>query len=461
MKLTLIALCLVTLASAASAQVQRVPSPRTALLMGVDAYTDPVFPALPAKGIERDLDSMKGALEVLGFTVTVVRNPTPSAAKAAVDRFGETIKARGGTSLFYFSGHGAEHEGKNYLIPIGTNVIDPADINDEGLVANRVLARMESAGTTVNLLFLDCCRNALTKAGGDTGLAPMSAKGALIGFATRSGDIAATTERGSPYTTALAARLTTRAMSLPDVHSLVTQDLALAGQKQRPGFSSDLGGIFQFFPNKAGAAETLALIEPPRSEGLWPKSLSEYLALARKITVSSPPYKTKSLGGDYAINNKELGSYWDDEGIQGKPSIVVDISDQQAIFMLGDKVVGTAAAMTGAPDTPTPRGTFVVTDKLSKAEDPRYGYLIKGNGSTEGTPFDAVTETIPQNSRFEPAEIRSVLFLGKMTSTDIISLHEGYVTGSPGTKGDIRLSKEVVLKFFDRAVVGTEVTIRE
>jgi hypothetical protein len=230
--------------------------------MGVDAYTDATFPRLPAQGIAGDLRIMKTALEGLGFTVTVVRNPSLSEAKMAVDTFGSAVKTRGGTSLFYFTGHGAEHDGKNYLIPRGTNILEAADLDDEALCANRILARMESAGTKVNLLFLDCCRNGLTKSGGDTGLAPMRAKGSLIGFATRSGDVAETTTSGSPYTRALSARLSTPTLSLTDMHSLVTKDLEDAGQKQRPGSYVDLGGIYQMIPGSRGTptpnADTLA-----------------------------------------------------------------------------------------------------------------------------------------------------------------------------------------------------------
>ena len=36
----------------------------------------------------------------------------------AVDAFGAKLKANGGVGLFYFSGHGAQIGGENYLIPV-------------------------------------------------------------------------------------------------------------------------------------------------------------------------------------------------------------------------------------------------------------------------------------------------------------------------------------------------------
>ena len=216
--------------------------------MGAWNYSDATFPALPEKGIHGDLTRMKDKLESLGFAVTMVENPNLKQATKAVDEFGATLKSKGGTSLFYFTGHGAEHEGRNYLVPVGTNIVEPADLPVGALSADRVLARMESSGIKVNLVFLDCCRNSLTKSGGETGLAAMSAKGALIGYATRSGDVADTTVAGSPYTNALLAHLGDPGISLPDMHTLVTGDLARKGSQRRPGQYVDLGDIYHLVP---------------------------------------------------------------------------------------------------------------------------------------------------------------------------------------------------------------------
>ena len=248
------ALSVLLMAAPAGAEVKPFPAARTALVMGAWNYTDATFPRLPESGIHGDLTRMKTKLETLGFEVTLVENPSLKQAKAAVDLFGARLKSRGGASLFYFTGHGAEHEGKNYLIPVGTDVIDARDLDDEALSANRVLDRMEASGVTVNLVFLDCCRNALTKTGDDVGMAQMRAKGALIGYATRSGDVAATALTGSPYTGALVAHLGDAGTSLADMHSLVTEDIVNGGTPQRPGFYNDISGIYHLVPgNESGS----------------------------------------------------------------------------------------------------------------------------------------------------------------------------------------------------------------
>ncbi|MEM0970056.1 MAG: caspase family protein, partial [Verrucomicrobiota bacterium] len=65
---------------------------RTALLMGVWEY-DSGSPFVPLPGIESDVEAMGKKLEELGFSVTVVTNPTLGQAKKAVDDFGAKLRA--------------------------------------------------------------------------------------------------------------------------------------------------------------------------------------------------------------------------------------------------------------------------------------------------------------------------------------------------------------------------------
>ena len=37
----------------------------------------------------------------------------------AIRTFGTELKQRGGVGLFYFSGHGTQIDGENYLLPVG------------------------------------------------------------------------------------------------------------------------------------------------------------------------------------------------------------------------------------------------------------------------------------------------------------------------------------------------------
>lgn len=276
--------------------------PRTALVMGVGDYGGAKFkggtiPNLP--GITTaDLPGMETKLKSLGFSVTVVTNPTLSEAKTAVDAFSTRIKANPGVSLFYFSGHGGEYEGKNYLIPRGANIGSKADLSDEALSAQRVLNGMEESGAQVNLVFLDCCREDLGKGVGGAEMAPLKAKGSFIGFATRSGDFADPGEEGSPYTRFLLKHLDKPGVSVADMYGYVIRDvkdysLKKLGEERRPGFYSELEGEpFYFVPVKltpgsapAAAAMSEAEIEK-RAKELAAKMAAE---AAMKNTPAIPP----------------------------------------------------------------------------------------------------------------------------------------------------------------------------
>jgi formylglycine-generating enzyme required for sulfatase activity len=247
--------------------------PRTALVMGVGDYGGAKFkggtiPNLP--GItSADLTGMEAKLKSLGFSVTTVANPTLSEAKEAVDIFSSRIKANPGVSLFYFSGHGGEYEGKNYLIPRGANVGSKADLSDEALSAQRVLNGMEESGAQVNLMFLDCCREDLGKSVGGAEMAPLKAKGSFIGFATRSGDFADPGEEGSPYTRFLLKHLDRPGLSVADMYSLVIGEVKdyskrVLGEERRPGFYSELDAPFYLVPVKftpGGAPATSVMSE--------------------------------------------------------------------------------------------------------------------------------------------------------------------------------------------------------
>jgi formylglycine-generating enzyme required for sulfatase activity len=278
--------------------------PRTALVMGVGDYGGAKFkggtiPNLP--GItSADLTGMEAKLKSLGFSVTTVANPTLSEAKEAVDIFSSRIKANPGVSLFYFSGHGGEYEGKNYLIPRGANVGSKADLSDEALSAQRVLNGMEESGAQVNLMFLDCCREDLGKSVGGAEMAPLKAKGSFIGFATRSGDFADPGEEGSPYTRFLLKHLDRPGLSVADMYSLVIGEVKdyskrVLGEERRPGFYSELDAPFYLVPVKftPGGAPATSVMSEAEIER---RALEKAGELAAKMTAMPEVSMTSSFG---------------------------------------------------------------------------------------------------------------------------------------------------------------------
>ena len=61
--------------------------------------------------------------------------------------------------MFYYAGHGPQLQGANYLVPIGTNPTTAADADSELIDAAVVLKQMEEAGSKLNFVIRDACRN--------------------------------------------------------------------------------------------------------------------------------------------------------------------------------------------------------------------------------------------------------------------------------------------------------------
>jgi uncharacterized caspase-like protein len=95
--------------------------------------------------------------------VILKTNVGKRAMKAAVRDFRKRLRRRGNVGLFFFSGHGFQHNNINYLIPLKADIQNDFDIEDEAIKASYVLLNMERANKGVNIMILDACRNSLSK----------------------------------------------------------------------------------------------------------------------------------------------------------------------------------------------------------------------------------------------------------------------------------------------------------
>ena len=129
---------------------------RVALVIGNSDYQKGPLrnPTNDARGISKVLRSLE-------FEVDVKLNASQADMEGAVEPFGK--KLQGDTvGPFYFSGHDAQYEGSNYLIPIGamSRVSAPQHLRQKTVDAGYdVLGAMEHAGNGLNIVVLDACRN--------------------------------------------------------------------------------------------------------------------------------------------------------------------------------------------------------------------------------------------------------------------------------------------------------------
>ena len=224
------------------AQKQR----RTALVIGNGDYG--VFGTL--KNSSNDATDMAQTLRELGFDVTLLQDADKKSIHTALENFNQQLK-KGGVGLFYFAGHAFQIRGQNYLIPVKADINREQDVQYEAVPLGKILGAMEEANNPINLVFLDACRNNPYNRGWRSvslGLAPVSARGTLISFATGPGDLAADGEgRNSPFTESLLKHIKTPGLAVELMLKRVRQEVQQKTQgEQSPWEQSNLVGEFAF-----------------------------------------------------------------------------------------------------------------------------------------------------------------------------------------------------------------------
>ncbi len=179
---------------------------RVALFIGNGAYSNIARLRNPAK----DAVALARMFQALGFSLIgdgPLIDANRAAMEAAIAAFSRAL-GRGSVGLFYFSGHGLQIGGANYLCPVDAGAARETHIESELVDAARLLASMEAANTALNILILDACRSDPFEGRSfrsTTGLAAMQARaGTIISYATQPGHVAYDGEgENSPFANAL------------------------------------------------------------------------------------------------------------------------------------------------------------------------------------------------------------------------------------------------------------------
>jgi len=153
---------------------------RVALLIANQNYED----ARLYKPLQ-DVKLIENSLTKLGFVVRVVSDADQKQMQRALRDFGDNAKGAE-VAFFYYSGHGLQSNGENYLVPLHASIQKESDIGIEAVATNGLLRQLEEARPKVAVVVLDACRDNpwLTSKGGK-GLGRMdSPAGTLVAFAT-------------------------------------------------------------------------------------------------------------------------------------------------------------------------------------------------------------------------------------------------------------------------------------
>ncbi len=247
--MTVAKLCLrlvALLATLSLAQAEAIP-PRTALVIGNADYSYG-----PLKNPLNDANAVAKSLGEAGFNVTVKTNADQEDMEAAIRSFGKQLKAKGGVGLFYFSGHGAQIKGENYLLPVGDSIKDVEDIKTGAVTATGIVDAMAKAHNDLNIVVLDACRNNPIDPNGAHGLSRIDSNASLfVSYATSPGSVALDgTGNNSPYTKYLAQSIAAPNLSIEDTFKRTLKGVYVETHgEQTPWISSTFFGDFVFRPD--------------------------------------------------------------------------------------------------------------------------------------------------------------------------------------------------------------------
>ena len=290
---------------------------RIALVIGNGKYINSMELANPVN----DARAMKKALENVGFDVYEYEDLNQAQIKKAIDDFGVRLKQYS-VGLFFYAGHGIQAKGLNYLIPVDAKIQSEQQVEYDCVQADRVLGQMEAAGSKINIVILDACRNnpferSWSRAANGTGLAFMNAPtGSLIAYATSPGRTASDGSGSNGlYTSALLENLKTPGINILQMFQTVRRTVsAKSGKQQIPWESTSLTADF-FFVNSSSNTNSGTNFQNTQS-------IQENLTSVRDETNATWKHDEKSFWlflNDQEISGRTTGSWSDNNWLVYDP----------------------------------------------------------------------------------------------------------------------------------------------
>lgn len=319
-----------TLPATLPAQAER----RVALIIGNGAYEN----VGPLRNPVNDARAMAQTLSSMGFTVLLRENRNEDQVKQDIREWGRQLDENS-VALFYYSGHGIQVKGENYVVPIDAEIASEEEVEYSAVNVGMVTAQMERAHSRVNIVFLDACRNnpfARSFRSASQGLAMVNAPaGTFIAYATAPGDVASdgTAAAGNGlYTQQLLRYLSQPGLPIEQMHKQVRIAVSAASNgDQVPWESSSIMGDFFFAGNNGqGTVQTAAASTPANR----PEAIASAEEEATAVALRAGQRQQGSLGrGDAAMDDGSLFDLYTYEAHAGERLTVNMRSDAFDTFV--------------------------------------------------------------------------------------------------------------------------------
>lgn len=224
-----------------------------ALVIGNSTYQHAV--ALPNP--EKDAKAVAAMFQKSGFEVVTAEYDVGIVAfKRAVRQF-EKAASDSDIAVVYFSGHGVDVQGDNYLVPVDAMMASDQDAEDEAVSLERLVEAVDGA-KDLRIVILDACRDrpfqisarheervaALRGSGSGLSAAEPTTINTLIAYAAKPGTVAGDGDgEHSPFTAALLDNLFVPGLDIRLAFGRVRDEvLKKTGNRQEPFVYGSLGG---------------------------------------------------------------------------------------------------------------------------------------------------------------------------------------------------------------------------
>jgi uncharacterized caspase-like protein len=248
------------------------PDPsRLALVIGNSAYS-----AAPLSNPANDARAIGTLLTQAGFTVDSHLDATRNGMMAAIEAFGAAVKRTETRQVvFYYAGHGAQLDWRNYLLPVDALVEKQEHIRQRCVDLALLLGQFSAAKDKTFVVILDACRNnpfGRAYRPEQQGLSQFDAPvGSLLAYATSPGNVASDGDgKNGLYTEHLVRELSQRNTRIEDALKRVRLNVRLASHgTQIPWETTSLESdvfIFNGEHKKLSEAELEQLVEADVTE---------------------------------------------------------------------------------------------------------------------------------------------------------------------------------------------------
>jgi lipoprotein-anchoring transpeptidase ErfK/SrfK len=169
--------------------------------------------------------------------------------------------------------------------------------------------------------------------------------------------------------------------------------------------------------------------------------------------------QTQYLGAAGHIFNRPVAemdnvSFWDGDGVTGKPSIRISLGDQRAYFYKDTQLVGVSLVSTGREGYDTKIGNFKIIQKDKNHKSSLYGDYVDAAGNVIQKDIDIGKDPKPPGAIFDGAKMP---FFMRITAGT--GMHAGFLPGYPASHGCIRMPAFMAEAFFNNVSTGTPVAI--